>query len=217
MESTIEKREKALKVLERLSSFFNKEQGGGVKGNPFLVLLSALLSHRTKDEVTEAVTERIASRIKGPKDVLKMDIKTLESLLYPCGFYRKKAKILKEVSKVLLEKYNGEVPDSLEELLKIKGVGRKTANLVIAKAYGKNGLAVDTHVHRISKRLGLVNSKSERETEEALKALYPARFWASINSLFVHFGKNICRPISPFCSLCPLLDLCDKVGLNRWR
>jgi endonuclease-3 len=184
---------------------------------PFLILVGTLLSLRTKDETTERVMRQLVNVVKRPEDILQMDTDDLEALILPTGFYRNKARILKEVSRILVEEYGGSVPDSLEALLGLKGVGRKTANLVLTEAFGKQGICVDTHVHRISNRLGAVSTSSTLQTEMALRDTLPERYWKRYNSLLVTFGKNICTPLSPRCSACPVAGLCIKRGVTRHR
>lgn len=203
-------------ILERLGSLFSSESplAEEVRGDPFLVLLSALLSHRTKDETTLEAVRRLKGRIKGPEDLLRIDLEELQGLIYPVGLYRRKARLLKEVSRRLLEDFAGRVPDNMEELLSLRGVGRKTANLVLAQGYGREALAVDVHVHRVANRLGLVNSSKPEKTEQRLKELIPKELWSSVNLLFVQFGKGVCRPVSPSCCLCPISDMCEKRGVR---
>jgi endonuclease-3 len=185
--------------------------------DPFKVLISCILSQRSKDEMTEKITNDLFNIVNSPQDLLKIENEKLEKILYSIGFYKIKANRLKEVSKILIEKYNGLVPDKLNELLKLPGVGRKTANIVITKGFNKNGIAVDTHVHRISNRLGLVKTKRPEETEIKLKRLIPKKYWIELNDYLVNFGKNICTPISPKCSICPIEKYCKKVGVKKFR
>ncbi len=187
------------------------------RGNPFLVLIGTLLSLRTKDELTDKVMERLMKKAKTPEEILQLPIEELQKLIYPVGFYRNKSRVLKHVSQVILEDYHGVVPDTIDELLKINGIGRKTANLVITEAYGKLGICVDTHVHRISNRMGIIRTKNPHQTEEALKKILPEKYWIIYNTLLVTFGRNICKPISPLCSTCPLFHLCPRVGVTRHR
>jgi endonuclease-3 len=184
---------------------------------PFLILVGTLLSLRTKDETTERVMRQLVNVVKRPEDILQMDTDDLEALILPTGFYRNKARTLREVSRALVEEHGGTVPDSLEALLGLKGVGRKTANLVLTEAFGKPGICVDTHVHRISNRLGAVSTSSPLQTEMALRDTLPKRYWKRYNSLLVTFGKNICTPLSPRCSACPIAGLCPKRGVARHR
>jgi len=182
--------------------------------DPFKILISTVLSSRTKDEITEEVSKKLFSIVKKPEDILKIDINKLQSLIYPVGFYRTKARRIKELSRVLIEKYEGKVPSDLDELLKLPGVGRKTANLVITLAFNKEGICVDTHVHRIMNRWGYVKTKTPVETESVLRKKLPKKYWIEINNLLVMFGKTICKPISPKCSTCPVEKYCPKVGVK---
>ncbi|NLI55670.1 endonuclease III [bacterium] len=188
-----------------------------IERDPFKVLISCILSQRTKDEITEKVTNNLFSVISSPEDLIKIEDKELEKILYSIGFYKVKAKRLKEISKILIDKYNGSVPDDLEELLKLPGVGRKTANIVITKGFNKDGIAVDTHVHRISNRLGFVKTKKPEDTEINLRKIVPKKYWIELNDYLVNFGKKICTPISPKCSICPIEKYCKKVGVKKFR
>jgi endonuclease-3 len=185
--------------------------------NPFLVLVGTLLSLRTKDETTEKAMERLTRKIRSPRELVDMPEAELEKLIYPVGFYRNKSKVLRQVADRIIEEYGGRVPDSIEELLKIKGIGRKTANLVVIEAYDKPGICVDTHVHRISNRIGIVWTKNPHKTEAALRAVLPARYWTIYNTLLVTFGKNICTPLSPWCSRCGIEHFCIRRGVARHR
>jgi endonuclease-3 len=187
------------------------------EGSPFLVLISTLLSLRTKDETTDKAMDRLIKRAQTPGDILDLPTEELEKIIYPVGFYRNKAKILKNVSRIILERYGGKVPDSLDELLTIKGVGRKTANLVVTEAYGKPGICVDTHVHRISNRLGIVSTKNPHKTEEELRKVLPQKYWIIYNTLLVAFGRRTCQPVSPQCSHCPISHVCKQIGVIRHR
>ena len=185
--------------------------------DPFRVLISCLLSLRTKDNVTLKASKKLFSVAKTPEELLKLSTKKIEELIYPVGFYRVKAKRIKEISKILIEQFGGKVPDSLDELLTLPGVGRKTANIVITQGFNKYGIAVDTHVHRVSNRLGLVKTKTPEETEIELRKIIPKKYWIEFNDLFVSFGQNICTPISPKCSICPINKYCNKVGVKTHR
>ena len=184
---------------------------------PFEVLVSTILSLRTKDAVTEQASRRLLSRAPTPWAIASLPIGEIEELIYPAGFYHTKAKNLKETSRLLLRDYGGRVPRDMEELLKLPGVGRKTANLVITIGYGDYGICVDTHVHRISNRWGYVKTKSPEETEYALRGKLPAKFWKTYNDLLVTFGQNLCVPISPWCSKCRVKEHCERVGVARHR
>ncbi|MCD6426958.1 MAG: endonuclease III [Caldisericaceae bacterium] len=187
------------------------------KKSPYRVLISTLLSLRTKDETTLKASEKLFAKADTPKKMLSLSKKEIEKLIYPVGFYHRKAEQILKISKILIEKYGGKVPDTLEELLKLPGVGRKTANLVLNEGFGKLGICVDTHVHRISNRLGLVKTKNPTETEFALQKVLPKKHWIIFNTLLVTLGQNICTPISPKCSECPLNEICPKIGVKKHR
>ncbi len=210
-------------VLERIRKEYVKWREPVVtrlakrRRDPYKVLVSCILSLRTKDEVTKEATKRLFERADNPQKMLELDEKEIAKLIYPVGFYNTKARTIKEISRILVERYNGKVPDTMEELLKLKGVGRKTANLVLVEGFDKPGICVDTHVHRICNRLGWVKTKTPNETERKLREILPEKYWKEINRWFVAFGKTICKPISPHCSLCPVNDLCPKVGVRRSR
>ena len=185
--------------------------------SPFRVLISCLLSLRTQDKTTYAASERLFKIADEPQNMVDLSLATIEKAIYPVGFYRTKAINIKEICQILLTRYGGEVPDDLDELLKLPGVGRKTANLVITMGYGKLGICVDTHVHRITNRWGYVKTKTPEETEMALRRLLPQHYWIIINDLLVTYGQNICKPLSPLCSRCRLQPYCDRVGVKRSR
>ncbi len=185
--------------------------------NPFLVLISCLLSLRTKDTVSLPASHRLFSIAQSPQIMLRIPIKQLEKIIYPVAFYRKRSEQLHTVCKDLIERFDGKVPSSEEDLLSIKGVGRKTMNLVRGEGFGIPAICVDTHVHRISNRLGLVITKKPEETEIALQKLLPKEYWIDYNRLLVMWGQNICVPISPFCSRCAIADLCPRVGVKKSR
>jgi len=184
---------------------------------PFKILISCLLSLRTKDEVTEKAAEKLFSRAISPENMANLSLQEIEKLIYPVGFYRNKAKTIKKISEILYKKYNGKVPSTLQGLLSLPGVGRKTANLVLSLGFKKPGICVDTHVHRIANRWGYVKTKSPHQTEFALREKLPQKYWIEFNRMLVAFGKTICRPISPFCSRCPVERFCDKVGVTKRR
>ena len=187
------------------------------KNDPFAVLVSCIISLRTRDEVTELASARLFALAKLPAELLELSNSKIEKAIYPAAFYRNKTKSLKELCQVLVKEYSGKVPDQLEELLKLKGVGRKTANLTLILGHNKPGICVDIHVHRISNRWGYVKTKSPDETEMVLREILPKRFWKGYNDLLVSFGQNLCKPVSPFCSSCPVEDQCPKIGVNRSR
>ena len=185
--------------------------------DPFQVLISTLLSLRTKDEVTLAASERLFKLARTPEAVLQLKENEIARTIYPVGFYKTKAKRIREIGRTLLQNYRGKVPSRLEELLKLKGVVRKTANLVLTLGFGKLGICVDTHVHRISNRLGLVKTKTPEQTEFALREILPKKYWIPYNDLLVAFGQSLCRPISPWCSRCPVESYCAKAGVTLHR
>ncbi len=185
--------------------------------DPYKVLISTIISLRTKDEVTAKASERLFKLADNPYDMVKLSEEEIAKAIYPAGFYKNKAKTILEISKTLIEKYNGKVPDKLEELLKLKGVGRKTANLVLSLGFNKPAICVDIHVHRICNRLGFVKTKTPEETEFELMKKVPKKYWSKINDLLVAFGQTICKPVSPFCSKCPVENFCEKVGVDKHR
>ena len=185
--------------------------------DPFLILISTLLSLRTKDEVTAEATDRLFSLAKTPEEMLGLSEEAIARSIYPVGFYHTKAKTILGACLLLVDRYNGQVPDDIDMLLTIKGIGRKTANLVMTLGFNKDGICVDTHVHRISNRLGYVRAKTPEATEFALREKLPKRFWKIYNTLMVAFGRQTCRPVSPLCSVCPLRSFCDRVSVNRSR
>jgi len=184
---------------------------------PFDVLISTILSLRTKDEVTRGAATRLLARGSTPKEIIALPEEEISGLIYPVGFYKTKAKTLRQVCRDLIEKHGGKVPDNLEDLLKLKGVGRKTANLVITLGFGKPGICVDTHVHRVSNRLGYVATKTPEQTEMELRKKLPQEYWIEYNDLLVTWGQNFCRPISPFCSRCAIQPYCRQVGVVTHR
>ena len=185
--------------------------------NPFKILVSTILSSRTKDEITKQASQRLFLKVKNPDDLIKLSIKEIEKLIYPVGFYRVKAKNLKKLAEVLIKDYNGKVPNSIDELVKLPGVGRKTANLVVTLGFNKYGICVDTHVHRIVNRWGYIKTKTPEETEYALRRELPRNYWKKINSILVVFGQNICTPIFPKCSSCNLNNICSKNNVKRFK
>ena len=185
--------------------------------DPYKVLVSCILSLRTQDRTTGAASARLFEKADTPEKMLALDAEEIERLIYPVGFYRNKARALLAISRDLLEKYGGRVPDEIDGLLTLPGVGRKTANLVVSIGYGKPGICVDTHVHRITNRWGYVRTKAPEQTETALREKLPTRYWTQINDLLVTFGQNQCKPISPLCSTCPLFKFCDRVGVTVSR
>ena len=186
--------------------------------DPFRVLISCLLSLRTQDQTTGPASQRLFALADTPQKMARLRPREIERAIYPVGFYRTKARTILDISRTLIEKYAGAVPDSLDELLALKGVGRKTANLVLTQGFTKHGICVDTHVHRISNRWGYVRTRTPHETEMALREKLPRRYWREYNDLLVAFGQTICRPISPLCDTrCPLADYCPRIGVGVHR
>ena len=185
--------------------------------DPFLVLISCLLSLRTKDTVTLPICIRLFAQAKTPQEFLKIPQTQLQKLIYSVGFYRRKAAVLHAVCQQIIDEFNGKVPKPREKLLSLPGVGRKTANLVLGEGFGIPAICVDTHVHRISNRLGLVKTSTPAQTEAALEKILPKEYWIEWNQLLVMWGQNICVPISPYCSRCPVFDLCKRVGVTKSR
>ena len=185
--------------------------------DPFQTLISCILSLRTKDETTAVVTKRLFERASTPEAMLKVPVRQLERLIFPVGFYRTKARVIRGISSDLKARYGGEVPDDLDSLLTLKGVGRKTANLVVTEAFRKPGICVDTHVHRISNRWGLVETTTPEKTEMALREVLPRRHWLEYNPLLVAFGQTLSHPTSPWCSRCPVEHRCPRFGVVRSR
>jgi endonuclease-3 len=184
---------------------------------PFETLVSTILSLRTKDKVTEAASHRLLTRAPAPEILASLSIPEIEHLIYPVGFYHTKAANLLKTCQILLQDFGGSVPRSMDKLLKLPGVGRKTANLVLTVGFGDYGICVDTHVHRISNIWGYVATKTPEETEFALRKKLPRRHWKTYNDILVTFGQNLCVPVSPWCSKCPVADHCPRIGLKRSR
>ncbi len=185
--------------------------------DPFLILVSTVLSLRTKDKVTAEASARLFKLARNPKALLKLDLRAIEKAIYPVCFYRVKARSLKSIAKDLLERYGGRVPDSIDELLTLQGVGRKTANLVVTLGFRKPGICVDIHVHRISNRWGFVRTKTPDETETVLRKKLPKKYWIIYNDLLVPYGQNLCAPVSPWCSRCKLAKFCARRGVTTSR
>lgn len=185
--------------------------------DPFRVLIACLLSLRTKDETTGPAAERLFALADTPAVMLRLPAPAIERAIFPVGFYRTKARVILGVCRDLLEHFGSRVPDTIDDLLTLKGVGRKTANLVVTVGFGKPGICVDIHVHRISNRLGYVRTRTPEKTEVALRACLPRRYWIGYNDLLVSFGQNVCAPVSPKCSICPVRGLCPRVGVTRSR
>lgn len=188
-----------------------------VKPNAFQILISCLLSLRARDENTEKVSQKLFDVANTPEEISKIPIKKLEKIIFSSGHYKKKARILKHVSNELIKRFNSQVPKTREELMSIKGIGPKTSNIVLAFAYGKSVIPVDTHVHRIPNRLGWIKTKKPEKTDKELMRILPKKYWSDFNAIFVAFGREICQPVSPKCSNCPINKYCKKVGVIKNR
>jgi len=209
--------ERALTVLRREVGKWKVPAVGAVAGKPFPVLVSTVISLRTKDAVTLPASARLLALADTPRKLAALDARRIERAIYPASFFRVKARTLKGAARDLLDRFDGRVPDDVDTLCTIKGVGRKTANLVVTLGWGKPGICVDTHVHRISNIWGYVRTKNPDATEAALRRKLPKKHWMTYNDLLVAFGQNLCVPVSPWCSRCPLSDLCPRRGVKRSR
>ena len=185
--------------------------------DPFKTLIGCILSLRTKDQTTALAAARLFALADNPERMLALEAERLEKAIYPVGFYRNKTRVIRDICRDLIARFEGRVPNRIDDLLTLNGVGRKTANLVVTQAFRKPGICVDTHVHRISNRWGLVRTKEPDETETALRQVLPRRHWIEFNGLLVAFGQTICQPVSPFCSRCPLTRQCPRIGVTRSR
>jgi endonuclease-3 len=185
--------------------------------DPFRILIACVLSLRTKDRTTAEASQRLFALASDPASMLKLPLPEIQAAIYPVGFFRTKAKQIHAMCARILEVYGGRVPDSIDDLLTLPGVGRKTANLVVTVGYRKPGICVDIHVHRISNRWGYIQTKTPDQSEKALCQKLPFRYWITLNDLLVPFGQNICQPVSPHCSRCKLTKYCDRVGVTRSR
>ncbi|HSC24795.1 MAG TPA: endonuclease III [Candidatus Babeliales bacterium] len=201
------------KMVQPAASSIIKQYGR----DPFLILISCILSLRTKDSVSLPASQRLFSHAQTAEKLLCLSPKTIEQLIYPTGFYRQKTKQILKLCTILIEKYSGNPPRTRDELILLPGVGPKTASLVLSEGFGIPAICVDTHVHRISNRLGLVKTISPAQTETELEKIVPQKYWAELNRLMVMWGQNICVPISPKCSICPLRSLCPQVGVTKHR
>ena len=206
-----------VRTLQKAVSAWPVPAIAGFAETPFTTLISCILSLRTQDRTTAEASQRLFSVANTPQGILALSVDEIARLIYPVSFYRVKAATVREISGDIVVRFDGVVPDSLDDLLTLRGVGRKTANIVVTLAFGKPGIAVDTHVHRIANRLGYVSSRHPDETEMLLREKLPRRYWIVLNDLLVAFGQNLCRPISPRCSVCPLTRYCDRVGVEKSR
>ncbi len=211
----------AVRILKeeykRFKTPYVTEVAAELRKDPFRVLVSCILSLRTQDATTREASVRLFSIASTPGELARLTRRVIEKAIYPVGFYRVKAGVLKDLSTELVKNRGSRVPDTIEGLLELKGVGRKTANLVVTMGYGKPGICVDTHVHRITNRWGFVSTRTPEKTEFALRERLPKRYWIVINDLLVAYGQNVCRPISPLCSACRLSAYCERVGVKRRR
>ncbi len=213
--------EKMLRILKREIRRWKVPAVGVIAeqaiDRPFETLVSTILSLRTKDAVTEQASGRLLARASTPEAIASLSHREIEKLIYPVGFYHTKARNLRETCRLLIERHGGVVPRKLDDLLSLPGVGRKTANLVVTVGYGDYGICVDTHVHRITNIWGYVETRNPEETEFALREKLPRKHWRTFNDLLVTFGQNLCVPVSPWCSKCPVRPLCPRIGVKRWR
>jgi endonuclease-3 len=210
----------AARALGRVRDFLGEDARGMVEvvaRDPFAVLVATILSLRTKDETTEPAARRLLAAAPGPAALRSLPAVRIERLIFPVGFYRRKAVQLREIARRLEADHGGAVPADMEALLALPGVGRKTANLVLAAGFGKPAICVDVHVHRIANRWGFVATRTPEETERALRARLPRRWWMTVNRLLVLFGRSVCRPVSPRCSTCPVASRCERRGVGRHR
>jgi endonuclease-3 len=209
--------DRALAVLRREARKWKVPAVGAVAGRPFPVLVSTLISLRTKDAVTFPATERLLALAPTPEALAALDVRIIEKAIYPASFFRVKALTLKNAARDLLDRFDGRVPDDIESLCTLKGVGRKTANLVVTLGFDKPGICVDTHVHRISNIWDYIRTKTPDDSEAALRRKLPKQHWMTYNDLLVAFGQNLCVPVSPKCSICPLAAMCPRRGVKHSR
>ncbi len=209
--------DRVIAVLKKEVRQWRAPAVGHYAETPFRVLISCLLSLRTQDKTTDAASARLFALADGPRGMLRLPARTIQKAIYPVSFYRVKARHILQICRLLLSRHGGRVPDDLDALLTLPGVGRKTANLVVTLGFGKPGICVDTHVHRICNRLGYVRTKTPEQTEMALRRKLPRKHWIVLNDLLVAYGQNLCRPLSPFCGRCRIRHFCDRVGVGRSR
>jgi len=206
------------RVVRRLADRYDIDRFVRENGpDPFRILIGCILSLRTKDETTYPATKRLFARASTPGAMLRLRAATISELIYPVGFYRRKADQIRSICRELIDRYDERVPNAIEELLTLPGVGRKTANLVVTLGFGLPGICVDTHVHRICNRLGWVETTTPDRTEDALREVLPRKLWIPINETMVRHGQQICKPISPLCSECPVRRSCPRIGVERSR
>jgi endonuclease III len=206
-----------LATLRRVNRQWPTAVVGSYTETPFTVLIACILSLRTQDKTTDAASARLFKLAKTPQKMLTLSVDTIRTAIYPVGFYNTKAKVIHRICRQLMEKYDGRVPDTIDALLELPGVGRKTANLTVTLGFNKTGICVDTHVHRITNRWGYVRTRTPEETEMALRRQLPVRYWIQLNELLVTYGQNICQPISPKCTPCRLRPVCPRIGVRFSR
>jgi endonuclease III len=187
------------------------------QSSPYRMLVATILSTRTKDETTAKAAKRLFEIADNFDDLQKLSVEIIAKAIFPVGFYKEKAKHLSQIPDIINQKFGGEIPQTIDELLQLPGVGRKVANLLVAAAFNKPAICVDTHVHRIFNRIGFVKTKNPTQTETALRKILPQNYWISINGYMVSYGQNICLPISPKCSICKIADFCEKNGVVKSR
>jgi endonuclease-3 len=207
----------AIRTLKKEVQQWKVPAVGHYTQTPFTVLISCILSLRTQDKTTHEASDRLFRLAKTPRKMVKLSTAAIQNAIYPVGFYKTKAGNIKKICEILLSKSNGKVPDDLDALLELPGVGRKTANLVVTLGYGTPGICVDTHVHRITNRWGYVQTKTPEQTEMALRKKLPPEYWIIINDLLVSYGQNLCKPISPLCSTCRIRSCCGRKGVKVSR
>lgn len=213
------------KVLEILKEYqsgvrkttLNRESKDSKRYSPYQTLISCILSLQAKDEITEVISEELFKIAKTPEEMLKLPLEKLEKIIFSSGYYHNKAKTIKHISNELIDRFNSQVPDTRESLMSIKGIGPKTANIVLAFSFNKPVIPVDTHVNRIPNRIGWIKTKNPEQSEIALMEIIPKEYWADFNGIFVLFGKTVCLPVSPLCSTCPIRDYCKKIGVKTSR
>lgn len=213
------------KILEILKKYqegarkttLNREAKEEKNYSPYQTLISCILSLQAKDEITEVISEKLFKEAKTPQEMLKLSKIKLEKIIFSSGYYHVKAKTIKHISQELIEKFNSKVPETREELMSIKGIGPKTANIVLAFSFNKPVIPVDTHVNRIPNRIGWIKTKTPEQSEIALMEIIPKQYWADFNGIFVLFGKTVCLPVSPFCSNCPIRNYCKRIGVKKSR
>jgi endonuclease-3 len=211
---------RVLRILRKAAPAWNAPVltlAAAERRDPFLTLIGCILSLRTKDQATAIAAPRLFARADTPSGMLELSRPEIERLIYPVGFYRTKARVIQQICRDLLDRFDGRVPDRIDDLLTLNGVGRKTANLVVTEAFRKPGICVDTHVHRISNRWGLIKTATPEKSETALRETLPRRYWIEYNSILVAFGQTICQPVSPWCSRCPISHLCPRIGVVHSR